>query len=121
MTAPKAEMLRVKRAYEPRSADDGRRVLVDRLWPRGLSKKDLKDAIWIRDVAPTSALRKWFGHRPERWDEFRSRYFAELKHNAAVEQLRAVMATGRVTLIYGAKDEAHNQAVALSEYLSGPS
>jgi len=110
----------VRRAYEPRDPRDGRRVLVDRLWPRGLSKRDLKDALWIRDVAPSTGLRKWFGHRPERWTEFRRRYFAELHANQAVEALRDVIATGPVTLIYGAKDERHNQAVALAEFLGGP-
>ena len=110
----------VRRAYEPRDPREGRRVLVDRLWPRGLSKSDLADALWIRDVAPSTGLRKWFGHRPERWTEFRRRYFAELHANPAVEALRDVIATGPVTLIYGAKDERHNQAVALAEFLGGP-
>lgn len=109
--------LRIKRAYEARSADDGRRVLVDRLWPRGLSKHDLEGALWLKDVAPSAALRKWFGHKPERWDEFRSRYFAELHGNPAVDALREVMAAGPVTLLYSARDQAHNQAVALAEYL----
>ena len=111
--------IRTKRAYEPRSASDGCRVLVDRLWPRGLSKHDLEDVMWIRDVAPSVQLRKWFGHRPERWAEFRRRYFAELRANPAVDSLKDVMRAGPVTLIYGAKDEAHNQAVALAEYLAG--
>lgn len=110
----------VRRAYEPRGPRDGRRVLVDRLWPRGLSKRDLEDVLWIRDVAPSTALRKWFGHKPERWTEFRKRYFAELRSNPAVEALRDVIAAGPVTLIYGAKDERHNQAVALAEFLGGP-
>ena len=110
----------VRRAYEPRDPRDGRRVLVDRLWPRGLSKRDLEDALWIRDVAPSTGLRKWFGHKPERWTEFRRRYFAELHANPAVAALRDVIATGPVTLIYGAKDERHNQAVALAEFLGGP-
>lgn len=110
--------IRTKRAYEPRSASDGCRVLVDRLWPRGLSKHDLEGVMWIRDVAPSVQLRKWFGHRPERWAEFRRRYFAELRANPAVDSLKDVMRAGPVTLIYGAKDEAHNQAVALAEYLA---
>ena len=109
--------LRIRRAYEPREPGDGRRVLVDRLWPRGLSKHDLEDALWIRDVAPSASLRKWFGHKPERWVEFRRRYFAELRLNPAVKVLRDIIAAGPVTLIYGARDEAHNQAVALAEYL----
>jgi uncharacterized protein YeaO (DUF488 family) len=92
-------------------------VLVDRLWPRGLSKHDLEDVIWIREVAPSAELRKWFGHQPERWAEFRRRYFAELRVNPAVAVLRELIAAGPVTLIYGAHDELHNQAVALAEYL----
>lgn len=112
--------IRIKRAYEPRDPQDDRRVLVDRLWPRGLSKHDLEDAVWIRDVAPSASLRKWFGHKPERWAEFRRRYFAELRVNPAVKALRDIIAAGPVTLIYGAHDEIHNQAVALAEYLGQP-
>ena len=111
--------VRIKRAYEPRDPRDGRRVLVDRLWPRGLSKHDLEDALWIRDVAPSASLRKWFGHKPERWAAFRRRYFAELRINPAVKTIQEIIAEGPVTLIYGARDETHNQAVALAEYLSG--
>jgi len=117
---PGALGVRIRRAYEPRQPDDGRRVLVDRLWPRGLSKHDLEDVIWIRDVAPSADLRKWFGHQPERWVEFRRRYFAELRVNPAVKMLRDLIAAGPVTLIYGAHDELHNQAVALAEYLGQP-
>jgi uncharacterized protein YeaO (DUF488 family) len=113
--------LRIKRAYEPRSAADGRRVLVDRLWPRGLSKHDLEDVLWIRDVGPSAELRKWFAHKPERWDEFRRRYFAELRANPAVETVRDLMRQGPVTLLYGARDEIHNQAAALADYLAGKS
>lgn len=111
--------IRIKRAYAPRAADDGRRVLVDRLWPRGLSKHDLADVVWLKDVAPSAALRKWFGHRPERWAKFRRRYFAELRGNPAADELQALIRQGPVTLLYGAKDETHNQAVALADYLSG--
>ena len=111
--------VRIKRAYEPRDPKDGQRVLVDRLWPRGLSKHDLEDAVWIRDVAPSASLRKWFGHKPERWAAFRRRYFAELRINPAVKTLQEIIAGGPVTLIYGARDEIHNQAVALAEYLGG--
>ncbi len=109
--------VRIKRAYEPSLPEDRQRVLVDRLWPRGLSKQDLADVIWLRDVAPSADLRKWFGHKPERWPEFRRRYFAELGVNPAIQTLRDLMAAGPVTLIYGAHDEIHNQAVALAEYL----
>lgn len=111
--------LRIKRAYEPRSPSDGRRILVDRLWPRGLSKHDLEGVRWVRDVAPSAALRKWFGHKPERWGEFRRRYFGELRGNPAVETIRDALTEGPVTLLYGAKDEVHNQAVALAEFLAG--
>lgn len=109
--------IRIKRAYEPRDPHDGRRVLVDRLWPRGLSKRDLEDALWIRDVAPSASLRKWFGHKPERWAEFRRRYFIELRANPAVKALQDLIAEEPITLIYGARDQIHNQAVALAEYL----
>ncbi|HEY2482056.1 MAG TPA: DUF488 domain-containing protein [Caulobacteraceae bacterium] len=111
--------LRIKRVYEPRSDADGRRILVDRLWPRGLSKHDLKDVLWVRDVGPSAELRKWFGHKPERWDEFRRRYFAELRSNAAVKTVKDLIRQGPVTLLYGARDEVHNQAAALVEYLTG--
>ena len=115
---PRSTDVRIKRAYEPRSSADGQRVLVDRLWPRGLRKQDLEDAIWIRDLAPTTALRKWFGHKPERWEEFRSRYFDELRDNPALDTLRSMIAVGPVTLLYSAHDQVHNQAVALAEYLA---
>jgi uncharacterized protein YeaO (DUF488 family) len=116
-TNAKTPALRIRRVYEPRSKDDHQRVLVDRLWPRGLSKQDLEGAIWMKDVAPSAALRKWFGHKPERWAEFRTSYFKELKSNPAVEPLRKLLAAGPVTLLYGARDEVHNQAVALAEFL----
>lgn len=110
--------LRIKRAYEPKSKDDGRRVLVDRLWPRGLSKQDLEGVLWVRAVAPSANLRKWFGHKPERWEEFRRRYFAELRTNPAVRTVEDLMGSGPVTLLYGAHDEVHNQAAALAEFLT---
>jgi len=109
--------VRIKRAYGPYLSEDRQRVLVDRLWPRGLSKADLADVVWLRHVAPSADLRKWFGHKPERWPEFRRRYFAELSANPAIQTLRELIAAGPVTLIYGARDEIHNQAVALAEYL----
>lgn len=108
---------RIKRVYEPRAPDDGRRVLVDRIWPRGVGKKKLGDALWLKDIAPSTALRKWFDHRPERWKEFNVRYAAELDHNAdAVAMLRALIKRGPVTLLYSARDEKHNQARALAMY-----
>ena len=108
----------VKRASRPAAPGDGRRILVDRLWPRGLARATLGDAPWVKSVAPSDALRKWFGHAPAKWDEFRRRYFAELDANPdAVAGLRGHLVRGRNTLLFGARDEAHNNAVALREYL----
>jgi len=113
--------LRIKRAYDPPSADDGERVLVDRLWPRGLAKADAAVDHWLRELAPSAGLRRWFGHDPVRWDEFRRRYFAELGAEAAAAalvELQALIAGPRpVTLLYGAREEEYNNAVALREYL----
>lgn len=111
------ERLQIKRAYQAPEAGDGQRVLVDRIWPRGVSKDEARIDAWLKDVAPSTALRKWFGHRPERWEGFRERYLEELKANPAVETLRQIMAGGPTTLVYRAKDEAHNQAVVLAEFL----
>ncbi|WP_141454899.1 DUF488 domain-containing protein [Pseudoxanthomonas sp. z9] len=109
--------LRIKRAYEPAARTDGRRILVDRLWPRGVSKEKL-DAEWMKAVAPSAELRIWYGHEPSRWDGFRERYFAELDAQPeALVPLREALKHGRVTLVYGARDPEHNQAVALAEYL----
>jgi uncharacterized protein YeaO (DUF488 family) len=94
-------------------------VLVDRLWPRGLTKAEAGIDDWAKEVAPTAALRRWFGHDPERWDEFQRRYRAELKDNPALDKLRALVAAGPVTLVYGARDETHNQAVVLRDVLRG--
>jgi uncharacterized protein YeaO (DUF488 family) len=109
--------IRLKRAYDSPAADDGIRVLVDRLWPRGVSKADARIDHWLKEVAPSAELRRWFGHLPERWPEFRRRYLEELRSNAVVGQLRQIMAAGPVTLVYGAKDREHNDAVVLAEYL----
>ena len=110
--------IRLKRAYAPASADDGIRLLVDRMWPRGVSKQKIKTQAWLKDIAPSTELRQWFGHVPERWEEFRKRYARELDANPdAVKELKAWLKHGRVTLIYSARDEEHNQAVALREYL----
>jgi len=112
-------LIRVRRVYDLPSKEDGYRVLVDRLWPRGVSKSDAQIDEWLKDVAPSDELRKWFGHEPARWNRFKSRYFQELaKKTALLEQLRAKESTsGVVTLLYGAKDQQHNNAVALKEYL----
>lgn len=109
----------IRRIYLPPTADDGVRVLVDRLWPRGVGKADAALDLWARDVAPSPALRQWFGHDPARWNEFRRRYRAELDAApAAVAQLRALRAPGRrLTLLYAARDEQHNHARVLCEYL----
>jgi len=111
--------LRLKRVYEPACDEDGIRILVDRLWPRGVSKDEAALAEWMKDVAPSAALRQWFGHEPARWDEFRKRYRAELKDNPAVETLREMARKGTVTLVYSARDEQHNQAVVLAEAVHG--
>jgi uncharacterized protein YeaO (DUF488 family) len=111
-------MIRVKRAYDPADAEDGLRYLVDRLWPRGVSKEDLQIEQWLKEAAPSGDLRQWFGHDPVRWSAFKQRYFAELDGKpAALEPLHQAVVSGTVTLIYGAKDTEHNNAVALKEYL----
>lgn len=110
--------LRIKRVYEPREKADGTRVLVDRLWPRGLTKAKAGVDLWMKEIAPSAELRKWFGHDPERWAEFRMLYRAELKKNGEqVALLKREIEQGAVTLVYGARDEVHNGAVVLSEYL----
>ena len=110
--------LRIKRVYEPPSRDDGRRVLVDRIWPRGISKEKLANVTWLKDIAPSTELRKWFDHRPERWEQFCARYAAELDRNSeTVAKLQAMWVRGTVTLLYSARDLDHNQALALAKYL----
>ena len=110
----------VKRIYEAPDKADGQRVLVDRIWPRGVSKEHAALALWLKEIAPSDELRKWFGHEPARWAEFRERYRVELDGNdEAVAQLRGLLGEGKVTLLYGAHDEAHNNAVALAGYLRG--
>ena len=112
--------IHVRRVYAEPARGEGRRVLVDRLWPRGRSKADLADIPWVKSVAPSDGLRDWFGHDPAKWPEFRQRYFAELDANPdGVAELRKALGRGaHATLLYAAKDEAHNNAVALAEYLS---
>ncbi|MER9161314.1 MULTISPECIES: DUF488 domain-containing protein [unclassified Mesorhizobium] len=110
--------LAVKRIYEPPAPDDGQRVLVDRIWPRGVSKEDAALALWLKDIAPSDDLRKWFGHEAARWAEFQKQYRVELDGNEdAVGELRGLLRHGKVTLLYGAHDEAHNNAVALAAFL----
>ena len=109
----------IERVYDHDPASRGARaVLVDRLWPRGKRKAELGEILWLKDVAPSNELRTWFGHQPERWEDFKRRYFAELDRNPAVGRLRELMSEGPVVLLYGARDETHNQAAALREYLS---
>ena len=110
--------VRIKRVYLPPDSADGQRVLVDRLWPRGLTKEKAAVAVWLKDVAPSTELRHWFHHEAARWEEFEARYVAELASNPAVDELRALIDGGPVTLLYGAHDEKQNQAVVLMRYLS---
>jgi uncharacterized protein YeaO (DUF488 family) len=111
--------IRIKRAYEEPDDGDGTRILVDRLWPRGLTKEKARVDLWLKDVAPSTELRKWFAHDPARWAEFRSRYLEELKrNNEPLSLLRQEAAKGTLTLVYGAKDQQHNEAVVLRELLS---
>jgi uncharacterized protein YeaO (DUF488 family) len=110
--------IRLKRAYEPASAEDGYRVLVDRLWPRGVSKKQAKLDEWEKELAPSSELREWFGHEPGRFADFRRRYIDELRGNAPrLTALRRRATTGTLTLVYSAHDSEHNDAVVLAEVL----
>jgi len=110
--------IQIGRAYDDADSMRGARILVDRVWPRGISKEDLKYDDWIKDVAPSPKLRKWFGHDPDKWDQFRKRYSAELDDNPeAVARCLDWCRKGPVTLLYGAKDRAHNQAVVLRDYL----
>ncbi len=112
--------VQVKRAYEKPAKSDGFRVLIDRLWPRGVRKEDLKLDQWLKELGPSTELRKWFGHDPEKWEEFRKRYFRELdSHPEEIRQLRAKMRQGPLTLVFGSKEQRFNDATALKEYLEG--
>ena len=111
-------LIRIKRAYEPAVPEDGIRVLVDRVWPRGMTKADLAIQAWERDVAPSTELRRWFGHRSELWAEFQNRYRQELAaKTAALDSLLELARRGNLTLVYGAKDEERNQAVVIRAVL----
>jgi uncharacterized protein YeaO (DUF488 family) len=111
-------MFSVKRVYEPARAADGKRFLVERLWPRGVKKSALKVEGWLREVTPSTELRKWFSHDPAKWSEFRRRYFAELDAQPEVVQpLLEAARQGKVTLVYSSHDEQHNNAIALKEHL----
>ncbi len=114
--------VRLKRAYEPQAPSDGARILIDRLWPRGVTKAAAAIDQWVKEIAPSTALRKWFGHDPARWPEFRRRYAAEIRERP--DELRALRdhaKRGTVTLVYSAHDEAHNDAVVLRDILLGRS
>ena len=110
--------IRIKRAYEPKEKSDGFRILVDGLWPRGIKKEDLHVDIWLKEIAPSTELRKWFNHDVEKWKQFKTKYNAELKHSAFKEHFLALIKKHKtVTLVYSAKDEQHNQAIVLKDFL----
>ena len=111
-------MIKLKRVYEKPEEADGTRILVDRLWPRGLTKQRAAADLWLKEIAPTTELRKWFGHDPKKWKEFRRRYQAELKsHPDALGVIKSKASEGTVTLLYGARDQEHNEAVVLQQLL----
>jgi uncharacterized protein YeaO (DUF488 family) len=115
-----ADNVKLKRAYDHPTQEDGVRILIDRLWPRGVTKARAAIDRWAKDIAPSTALRKWFGHDPARWQEFRSRYAAEVRgHPEELRKLRALARRGRLTLVYSAHDEIHNDAVVLRDFLLG--
>ena len=115
---PKKMKILIKRTYDAPERKDGFRILVDRLWPRGLKKEDSRIREWLKDIAPSDGLRKWFSHDPEKWQEFKGRYFKELKEkNDLIKQLKEKAKGQTITLLYSAKDVKYNNAVALKEYL----
>lgn len=112
-------MIHMKRAYEDPSPDDGHRVLVERLWPRGVTKERAALDLWLKDAAPSAELRRWFGHDPAKWPEFRRRYGDELRRRPReVDELKRLAAAGSLTLVYGSRDEEHNAAVVLREFIT---
>jgi uncharacterized protein YeaO (DUF488 family) len=111
-------MIRIKRIYDPVLPDDGKRILVDRLWPRGMKKTEAKIDEWLKDIAPSDGLRKWFSHDPSKWHEFKNRYIRELKNNSElIEKLKGIAKKEKVTLLFSAKDKEHNNAVVLKEVM----
>ena len=115
-----ATNIKLKRAYEKLTAEDGTRILIDRLWPRGVKKAEAAIDVWMKDIAPSTELRRWFGHQVERWPEFRRRYAAELRRRPdLLEELRTMARKGPITLVFAAHDAAHNDAVVLQELLLG--
>lgn len=110
--------IKIKRVYEQPDKDDGVRILVDRLWPRGLTKEKAAVDLWLKEIAPSTELRKWFGHDPEKWSSFRGRYETELRHNDdLIKLLKQKAREGTVTLVYGARDQKHNEALVLKQFL----
>lgn len=117
---PPAKNVKLKRAYDDPMAADGMRILVDRLWPRGVKKEGAAIDLWAKDLAPSTELRKWFGHDPARWTEFRRRYTAEIRqHTELLDKIRKLARRGTVTLIYAARDQEHNEAVTIRDMLVG--
>lgn len=118
MAIGKNRRIAIKRVYDTPSAEDGFRILVDRIWPRGVSKSDAQIHKWTKDIAPTTELRKWFGHNPEKWLEFKKRYFRQIKeHSELVNDILHCSREQTITLVYAAKDQKYNNAVALKEYI----
>lgn len=110
--------IKIKRVYEHRETGDGSRILVDRLWPRGLTKEKADIDLWLKEIAPSTELRKWFGHDPEKWERFRGRYETEIRgHEDLLNTLRKKAAKGAITLVYGARDQEHNEARVLKQFL----
>ncbi len=113
-------MLKIKRIYDPPLPGDGKRILIDRLWARGIKKEDARVDEWIKDISPSNELRKWFGHDPAKWGEFKRRYLGELKDKKAIlDRIKKEAKRKTVTLLYSARDEEHNNAVAMKEFLEG--
>lgn len=111
--------IKIKRVYEKPGKEDGKRILVDRLWPRGLTKEKASIDLWLKEIDPSTELRKWFGHDPDKWNEFQKRYHQELENNKdQVSLLKEAIKKGVVTLVYGAKDEQHNEALVLKEWFT---
>jgi uncharacterized protein YeaO (DUF488 family) len=110
--------IKIKRSYEPEEKTDGFRILVDRLWPRGIKKEDLHVDVWLKEIAPSAALRKWFNHDVDKWKGFKSKYGTELLHSHAIDQVLELMKKHKaITLVYSSKDEQHNQAIVIKEFL----
>jgi uncharacterized protein YeaO (DUF488 family) len=110
--------IKIKRVYEQPAKDDGMRILVDRLWPRGLTKKKASVDLWLKDIAPSTELRKWFAHDPDKWKRFRARYQTEIRNNHdLIKALKRKAREGTITLIYGARDQKHNEALVLKQFL----